>query len=137
MIDESIFDLVNYALRTGLIEESDRVWAENSLIAALGLDGYTRPKKAPEARELEEILKELLDYAEEKGIIEGGVTERDLLDARLMGLLTPRPAVARAPPALASWSARTRRGHITPTRMGAVGAEKDPGIGLGPGLANR
>ena len=92
MIDESIFDLVNYALRMGLIEGSDRVWAENSLIAALNLSSYTRPEKAPEARELEEILKELLDYAEENGIIEGGVTERDLLDARLMGLLTPRPS---------------------------------------------
>ena len=92
MIDSSIYDLVNYALRMGLIEGSDRVWAENSLIAALNLSSYTRPEKAPEARELEEILKELLDYAEENGIIEGGVTERDLLDARLMGLLTPRPS---------------------------------------------
>ena len=92
MIDSSIFDLVNYALRNGLIEESDRVWAENALIAALGLSSYSRPEKAPEERELEDILKELLDYAEENGIIEGGITERDLLDARLMGLLTPRPS---------------------------------------------
>ena len=92
MIDSSIFDLVNYALRAGLIEESDRVWAENSLIAALGLNSYTRPAGEPKERELEEILKELLDYAEESGIIEGGITERDLLDARLMGLLTPRPS---------------------------------------------
>ena len=92
MIDESISKLVSYALRHGLIEESDRVWAENSLIAALGLDGYTRPEKAPEARELEEILKELIAYAVEKGLIEDSITERDLFDARLMGLLTPRPS---------------------------------------------
>ena len=92
MIDSSIFDLVNYALRAGLIEEGDRVWAENSLIAALGLRSDTRPAGEPKERELEEILKELLDYAEESGIIEGGITERDLLDARLMGLLTPRPS---------------------------------------------
>ncbi|MBR6840333.1 MAG: UDP-glucose--hexose-1-phosphate uridylyltransferase, partial [Oscillospiraceae bacterium] len=45
-----------------------------------------------EERELEEILAELLEFAEQRGIIEGGVTERDLLDARLMGLLTPRPS---------------------------------------------
>ena len=81
MIDSSIFDLVNYALRNGLIEESDRVWAENALIAALGLSSYSRPEKAPEERERGDILKELLDYAEEAGIIEGGITERDLLDA--------------------------------------------------------
>ena len=48
MIDSSIYDLVNYALRMGLIEGSDRVWAENSLIAALNLSSYTRPEKAPE-----------------------------------------------------------------------------------------
>ena len=92
MIDSSIAKLVSYALRAGLIEESDRVWAENSLLAALGLESYTRPAEEPEAQGLEEILKELLDYAEEKGVIEGGITERDLLDARLMGLLTPRPS---------------------------------------------
>ena len=92
MMDESIAALVGYALREGLIEACDRVWAENALLAALGLDSYARPAAEPEKRELEEILKDLLDFAEEKGLIEGGVTERDLLDARLMGLLTPRPS---------------------------------------------
>ena len=92
MIDESIARLVEYAMHRGLIEEEDRVWAENALIAALGLDAYTRPAEQPEERDLEAILKELLDFAEAKGIIEGGITERDLLDARLMGLLTPRPS---------------------------------------------
>jgi len=92
MIDESIARLVEYALHRGLIEEEDRVWAENALIAALGLDAYTRPAEQPEERDLEAILKELLDFAEAQGIIEGGITERDLLDARLMGLLTPRPS---------------------------------------------
>ena len=92
MIDESIARLVEYAMHRGLIEEEDRVWAENALIAALGLDAYTRPAEQPEERDLEAILKELLDFAEAQGIIEGGITERDLLDARLMGLLTPRPS---------------------------------------------
>ncbi len=111
MIDESISKLVSYALRHGLIEESDRVWAENSLIAALGIAGYTRPAETGEA-ELEEILKEILDWAEQAGVIEGGVTERDLLDARLMGLLTPRPSqvirefsdrCAQSPKAATDW----------------------------------
>ena len=92
MIDNGIAALVGYALRRGLIEESDRVWAENALLAALGLDSYTRPAAEPDAPELEPVLREILDWAEETGLIEGGVTERDLLDARLMGLLTPRPS---------------------------------------------
>ncbi len=112
MIDKSIAALTDYALRRGLIEETDRVWAENSLLAALGLDAYTRPEGTPEERDLETILAELLDFAEERGIIGGGVTERDLLDARLMGLLTPRPSevlrefrrrYAESPEAATSW----------------------------------
>ena len=112
MIDKSIAALVDYALRHGLIEETDRVWAENNLLAALGLDAYTRPEGPAEERELEEILAELLEFAEQRGIIEGGVTERDLLDARLMGLLTPRPSevlrefrrrYAESPEAATSW----------------------------------
>ena len=43
MIDSSIEKLVNYALSKGLIEECDRVWAENALLAALHLDSFTRP----------------------------------------------------------------------------------------------
>ena len=64
MIDKSIATLVDYALRHGLIEETDRVWAENNLLAALGLDAYTRPEGPAEERELEEILAELLECAE-------------------------------------------------------------------------
>ena len=90
MIDNSIEKLVNYALRTGLIEEEDRVWAENSLLAALGLDSFERPAGTPE-QPLEEILSELIAWAVEKGLIDDSITEKDLFDARLMGLLTPRP----------------------------------------------
>ncbi len=91
MIDNSIEKLVNYALRTGLIEEEDRVWAENSLLAALGLDSFERPAETPE-QPLEEILSELIAWAVEKGLVDDSITEKDLFDARLMGLLTPRPS---------------------------------------------
>ena len=91
MIDSSIEKLVNYAIAKGLIEECDRVWAENSLLAALGLDGFERPADAP-AGELETILGELIAYAVKQGLIDDSITEKDLFDARLMGLLTPRPS---------------------------------------------
>ena len=48
MIDGNVAELVCYAIRTGLIKESDRVWAENALITALGLDSYRRPVSEPE-----------------------------------------------------------------------------------------
>ncbi|MBQ9686713.1 MAG: UDP-glucose--hexose-1-phosphate uridylyltransferase [Oscillospiraceae bacterium] len=91
MIDSSIEKLVNYALDKGLIEESDRVWAENTLLHALGLESFERPENAA-AGELEDILSELIAYAREQALIGDGITESDLFDARLMGLLTPRPS---------------------------------------------
>ena len=91
MIDASIAALVQYAVDKGLIEECDRTWAENRVLGALGVSEYERPETIP-TMELEEILKTLLDDAEARGIISGGVTERDLLDTELMGRLTPRPS---------------------------------------------
>ena len=91
MIDLSIEKLVNYALSKGLIEECDRVWAENALITALHLDSFTRPEEAGSA-ELESILAELIAYGLENGLLDDSITEKDLFDSRLMGLLTPRPS---------------------------------------------
>ena len=91
MIDLSIEKLVNYALNKGLIEECDRVWAENALLSALHLDGFTRPEKV-ENTELEPILAELIAYGVEHGLLDDSITEKDLFDSRLMGLLTPRPS---------------------------------------------
>ena len=91
MIDACVAALVQYAVDKGLIEECDRTWAENRVLGALGISEYERPETIL-ALELEEILKTLLDDAEARGIISGGVTERDLLDTELMGRLTPRPS---------------------------------------------
>ena len=43
-------------------------------------------------RPLEDILKDLLDWAVENGRIEDGTISRDLFDTELMGRLTPRPS---------------------------------------------
>ena len=91
MIDENIEKLVNYAIQNGLIEECDRVWAENSLLAALGLNSFTRPEAAADAK-LEEILAALIAFGVEHGLLDDSITEKDLFDSRLMGLLTPRPS---------------------------------------------
>ena len=92
MIDLSIEKLINYAIEKGLIEQSDRVWAENALLAALRLDGFTRPEETGNCGELEPILAELIAYAVEHGLIDDSITEKDLFDSRLMGILTPKPS---------------------------------------------
>ena len=91
MRDQAIKDLVGYAVRTGLIEESDRTWAANALLEAMRLDNWEEPQEARE-RPLEDILRELLDDAAARGLIHDDVTSRDLFDTELMGRLTPRPS---------------------------------------------
>ncbi|MBE6781751.1 MAG: UDP-glucose--hexose-1-phosphate uridylyltransferase [Ruminococcaceae bacterium] len=95
MINTAITQLVNYGIKTGLITEDDRIFAANSIIAELGLDEYCEVENAPEA-DLEDILKVILDFAAEKGIIEDSTTYRDLFDTKIMGILTPRPSYVRS-----------------------------------------
>ena len=90
-IHESVAALAAYAVEKNLVEQADRVWAVNSLCQALGLDSWEEPETVP-AAPLEDILKDILDWAEARGLIDGGVTSRDLLDTKLMGILTPRPS---------------------------------------------
>jgi len=94
-ISRLVTELANYALGTGLVAEEDRVWAVNSLLEVLKVDHY-EPPEATESRPLENILGDILDWAEAEGRIEPGPASRDLLDTALMGRLTPRPSwVAR------------------------------------------
>ncbi|MBQ1576712.1 MAG: galactose-1-phosphate uridylyltransferase, partial [Oscillospiraceae bacterium] len=91
MIYDEIGALVAYGLEKGLIEEADAVWARNRMLDILSLDAY-EPAGEKTGETLEEILKAILDDAAARGVIDGGITSRDLLDTRLMGVLTPRPS---------------------------------------------
>lgn len=91
MIDTSIRKLVCYGLSKNLFTKRDEAYVTNRLIEILGLNGIDSEEVFEDIR-LEETLKELLDYAAEKGIIEDTVTERDLFDTRLMGAMMPRPS---------------------------------------------
>ncbi len=90
MIDASIQKLINYAVKEGLIEEADRAYATNRIIEILDKDDFNACEA--EGADLEVILKELLDYAVEKGLCEDSVVYRDLFDTKIMGALTPRPS---------------------------------------------
>jgi UDPglucose--hexose-1-phosphate uridylyltransferase len=91
MIDTWIVELTEYAVRTGLLDAADRIWAMNRLLDALQLTSLEMPEFLP-ARPLESILKGILDWAVAQGHIAGDVTSRDLFDTELMGRLTPRPS---------------------------------------------
>ncbi len=92
MPDNAILDLVDYALRCNLLRTEDEIYVTNSLLSVFGTDDFA-PTREVKERSLEEILAELLDVAAERGLIDAeSQTERDLFDAKLMGLLLPRPS---------------------------------------------
>ena len=113
MIDEAVSKLATYALRTGLIEESEYTWAINTILDILKLDSYTDPGQEWGDIELAPVLEELLDDAHARGVLmENSVVYRDLFDTELMGRLTPRPAqviekfqalCAQSPEAATDW----------------------------------
>ena len=107
--------LVRYGVSRGLITGDDAVFAANSIFDLMQMDpsGEYMPLEegAPEdftavpdtadgedsrhfddGSELASILKVLLDDAVSRGIIDSGITSRDLFDTKIMGCLTPRPS---------------------------------------------
>ena len=92
MVYEAIKKLVTYGMETGLTSEEEKIYSTNLILDVLKLDDYEEPEENYEKVELEPVLKELLDYAVEKGLIEDSVVYRDLFDTRLMNCLVPRPS---------------------------------------------
>lgn len=89
---KNIKKLVEYGIQTGLTPECERIYATNLLLDLFHEDSYEEVEINPSELVLEEILKELLDEACQRGIIEDSITYRDLFDTKLMNCLMPRPA---------------------------------------------
>ncbi len=93
MVNEAISRLITYALRKGLIDECEKIWAANAVLEVLKLDSYTDPGTEWGDIDLAATLDELTDDAYRRGVLaENSVVYRDLFDTGLMGRLTPRPA---------------------------------------------
>ena len=92
MIDTAIAKLVAYGLQTGLVPPEDQIYVTNLILDVLKLDDYSEPTEEIGEVDLEETLKELLDFAVEQGLCEDSVVYRDLFDTRLMNCLMPRPS---------------------------------------------
>lgn len=92
-VSELISSLVQYGLDCGLIEPCDTNFMTNQILQALCLDSFE--PAAPVSLSLEEILKGLVDDAVRRGICGEDITSRDLLDTKLMGILTTPPREVR------------------------------------------
>ncbi|MBO5245918.1 MAG: UDP-glucose--hexose-1-phosphate uridylyltransferase [Eubacterium sp.] len=103
-IEKNILALVDYAMATGLVDASDKVFTVNRLLELFALDEISEEalrewesaeRMTQESAEdaLEQILGELCDAAYEAGITtENSVVYRDLFDTKMMSLLMPRPS---------------------------------------------
>lgn len=91
MIQESIKKLVCYGIEKGLLNKRDEIYVTNRILEFLNIDEFECSENFSDVN-LEETLKELLDFAVEKGIIEDNITARDLFDTKLMGALLPLPS---------------------------------------------
>ena len=91
-IQHEISRLLHFARQKGLIAPEDEVYAANRLLDVLHVEEYV-PEEVEETLETATpILECMLDYAAEKGLIEGTTDERDLFDTRIMDCVMPRPS---------------------------------------------
>ena len=89
---ENIKKLVQYGINTGLTPECERIYTTNLLLDLFQENDYEDSTCDLSGIVLEDVLKELLDEACSRGIIEDSVVYRDLFDTKLMNCLMPRPA---------------------------------------------
>lgn len=92
MLSENIKKLVEYGIQAGLVPECERIYTTNLLLDMFNEDSYEEMEIDSSDIDLETVLKDLLDEAVKRGIIEDSIAYRDLFDTRLMNCLMPRPA---------------------------------------------
>lgn len=96
MISELISELIQYGLDNGLIQEDDKVYTTNRLLETFGVVEYEETETDTK-RELVDILEDMMTYAYENEIMsDNTITEKDLFDTKIMGLITPMPSAVRA-----------------------------------------
>ena len=83
--------LINYALKNALIEDVDKIYYQNQIIALLGLDSYEESKMQDELT-LDEILDHIMAYAIQEGIISDTTSSKDLFDTKIMSIFCERPS---------------------------------------------
>ena len=97
-LQEDIYRLTEYGIQRGLIKDEDRIYTINRLLEVYGQNSFSLSSEdiarvLVNPLSLEEILQRLVDEAYDQGLItDDGITQRDLFDTCLMGVLTDRPS---------------------------------------------
>ncbi|MBE6728926.1 MAG: UDP-glucose--hexose-1-phosphate uridylyltransferase [Ruminococcaceae bacterium] len=92
MISKAIKELIYYGRTKNFFQKEDEIFITNSLLSALNLDDFDGEVSFSKDRDLEDILKDILDYAVKEGLCEDSGVYRDIFDTKIMGILLPRPS---------------------------------------------
>ena len=92
MFYDALKKLVQYGIDTGITPECERIYTTNLLLDCFNESEYKDTDCDTKKIVLEDVLKELLDEACKRDIIEDNIVSRDLFDTKLMNCLMPRPA---------------------------------------------
>ncbi|MFK4784468.1 UDP-glucose--hexose-1-phosphate uridylyltransferase [Fusobacterium sp. MFO224] len=90
-----IENLLDYACGVNFIEREDFIYFRNKIYDILKLEvpniNFVNSESS-KGEPLYKILNKICNFAVEKNLIEDTVTERDLLDTKIMGELIPKPS---------------------------------------------
>ena len=93
-MDRLISELVAYGLNYNLVHVDDKTYVINRLLELFNKSEFQWVDT--DIRRLDIILSEMNVYAVECGLIEEDtISNRDLFDTKIMGILTPAPSVVR------------------------------------------
>ncbi len=98
-IEALITELTGYGLQNGLVNPEDKIYTINRLLEEFQIREYTfvSDPAASAFRPVQEILDDMIAYALENDLMaEDTITNRDLFDTKIMGLLTPPPSTVRS-----------------------------------------
>ena len=94
MINTYITELINYGIRTGLIDGLDRTYSVNRLLEIMEIDEYTVPENIPEERDLHLILEDMIEWALANEVMWSDTGAcKDRFDTKIMNAITPPPSV--------------------------------------------
>ena len=98
-INSLITELIKYGMANDLIDEADKVYVINSVMATLGLSSFVEDPEVTDndnIRPIHDILDDILDYAAVEDLAPlTTINQKDLFDTKIMGCLTPAPSVIR------------------------------------------
>ena len=91
MINETIKKLVTYGIANSLSHKLDKLYITSKLAEILNINNYEEPEEDFDQIDIGEVIEEIFEYAISNLIIQNTQEQKDLLEARIMDCLLPKP----------------------------------------------